>query len=71
MTKRRDLPCRYPNPRESRHVVRVLLKALSLIFGGVGVFFLWQTFYTPHYGLLALLCLFGATAIVFAPSKVD
>ncbi len=50
-------------------MIRIVLQGLSAVVGGIGVFFLWQTIYVPHYALPALLCLSGATAIALAPTK--
>jgi len=51
-------------------VIRIVLQGVSAVFGGIGVFFLWETFYVPHYALPALLCLSGATAIALAPLRL-
>jgi hypothetical protein len=42
------------------------LRALSLAFGGFGVFFLWMSFTTPPLANYAIFFLTAASAITFA-----
>lgn len=44
--------------------MRLFGQVLSLLFGSIGVFMLWASFYVPDCGALAALCLSAGTAIV-------
>lgn len=45
-------------------MLRVALQTLSAVFGGIGVFALYVSFYQPVAGLTAILMLGTATAMV-------
>lgn len=50
----------------ARTLMRAATRALSLSFGGSGVFFLWGSFYTPSSAAYALLFLSMATVLALA-----
>ena len=61
-----------PQGREEmfvRTLMRVGLYICSLAFGGVGVFFLWASFFVPQAAVHALFSLVTAVAILFALLK--
>lgn len=47
-------------------LMRAATRALSLSFGGSGVFFLWASFYTPSSAAYALVFLSTATVLAIA-----
>jgi hypothetical protein len=44
--------------------LRLLGVVMSLLFGSIGVFMLWASFYAPDCGAVAALFLSASTAIV-------
>ena len=50
--------------------LRATLQALSLVFGGFGIFFLWASFYSPPLASYTIFFLTSATALTFALPKL-
>ncbi len=48
------------------YFMRLVSRAVSVSLGSFGVFCLWASFYTPHFGLEAFLLLSMATAMTLA-----
>ena len=50
-------------------LMRGTLSAIGTLFGGLGVFFLYCSFYRPIYAAYALMFLGSATAIAWSTPK--